>query len=357
MSKIKEQIYKDKLLLYIWSKISELWDYSKFSLIVAVIILISTLIFYSDIAYWLFGNTDESKGKLLTLLLSIVGAIVVVYGLKINSRRLKQGNEQLKQQEKNNTNTRFKDAVILLGNDNPAVVLGGIHTLNQIAFNNSEYREIVVDILCSYIREKSDELNINLKDGRPSTVIQSIIDILFNTNYVIYNHFNYNLKNTTFKFVTFKKEFRYEIIDFDVDIDQCNFEKCSFESFILRNNGCSSVKFEDCILSNFTIKYGFMEDSEFINCSSKDLDFDLGFKIQDVNIINCNFTKLNILGFNISNINFEGTSISDSKFDSAKISFCNFNDSVFVDYNEFNNLKCYDNNIDFVNSFTRNRYL
>lgn len=355
MSKIIDQIKKDKLIQYIWKKISELWGYSKFLLIVAIAILVLPILFYNDLA--IYFAKDNYKGEFFKVILTSFGGLGVLYGLYLNSERIKQGNEQLKQQEENNTNTRFKDAVILLGNDNPAVVIGGIHTLNQIAINNSEYREIVVDILCSYIREKSDELNINLKNGRPSTVIQLIIDILFNTNYDIYNHINYNLKNTTFRFVTFKNELFYEMKDFNVNIDQCNFENCSFESFILRNNYCSSVKFEDCILYNFTIKDGFMEDSEFINCRSTDLDFDLGFKIQNVTIINCNFSKLNILGFNISNINFKGTSISDSKFNCAKISLCNFDETVSIDYNEFNNLKCNDNNVDFINTFTRNQYL
>lgn len=347
MSKIKDQINKDKILLYIWSKISELWDYSKFSLIVAVIILISTLIFYSDIAYWLFGNTDVSKGKLLTLLLSIVGAIFVIYGLKINSRRLKQGNEQLKQQEKNNTNTRFKDAVILLGNDNPAVVIGGIHTLNQISIDNIEYREIVFDILCSYVREKSDELNSKLKNGRPSTVVQLIIDILFKENWEIYKLYNYNFKNTTFRFVTFQGDL---IQNIKLDIDNCIFDECAFYSFKITNFVFNNVSFLRCSLHNIHLLNGNLIDSKIKYCCSFNKD-----SFVNVDIDRCNLygNEINLIVFYDSI--FKQTLITNNRINSGEIIGCRFHMFLFEN-NELSNMTFSNKDIEFMELFPNNKF-
>lgn len=348
MSKIKDQIKKDKILLYIWSKISELWDYSKFSLIVAIIILISTLIFYSDIAYWLFGNTDESKGKLLTLLLSIVGAIFVIYGLKINSRRLKQGNEQLKQQEKNNTNTRFKDAITLLGNDNPAVVIGGIHTLNQIAINNSEYREIVVDILCSYIREKSDELNSKLKNGRPSTVIQLVIDLLFKDNWRIYKSYKYNFKNTLFRFVTFQGDLICQ--DFNLDIDNCIFDECNFYSFKITNFVFINVSFRSCSLYNIYLLNGNLLDSKInYNCS-----FNYG-SLENVDIDRCKLDGNQFNSIDLYDVIFKQTTIINNTINGGKIIKWRFSVFLFED-NELSNVIFSIEDIDFKVSFPNNKF-
>lgn len=347
MSKIKDQINKDKLLLYIWSNISELWIYSKFSLIVSVIILISTLIFYSDIAYWLFGNTDESKGKLLTLLLTIIGAIFAIYGLKINSKRIKQGNEQLKQQDKNNTNTRFKDAVTLLGNDNPAVVLGGIHTLNQIAINNIEYREIVFDILCSYVREKSDGLNFKLKTGRPSTVVQLIIDILFKENWEIYKSYKYNFKNTTFRYVTFQGDL---IQNIKLDIDNCIFYECHFYSFKISNFVFKYVSFIGCSLYNIYLQNGYYIDSKIKNCRSNIKDY-----FENVEIANCKLEGNEINSLVLYNSAFKQTIITNNRINSGKIIGCRFHMFLFEN-NELSNMTFSNKDIDFMESFPNNKF-
>jgi hypothetical protein len=53
----------------------------------------------------------------------------------------------------------FKNAIEHLGNKEPAIILGGIYALHQIAKDNEEYSNQVFEILCSYIREETGKLD------------------------------------------------------------------------------------------------------------------------------------------------------------------------------------------------------
>jgi uncharacterized protein YjbI with pentapeptide repeats len=75
-----------------------------------------------------------------------------------------------------------------LGSDNDVISLGGIHSLHRIAKEHPDYRPTVFDILCSYIREKTK--NIEVKEQytdeeiknhaiKPTICIQTTIDLLF----------------------------------------------------------------------------------------------------------------------------------------------------------------------------------
>lgn len=323
MSKIIDQIKKDKILLYIWSKISELWDYSKFLLIVAVIILMSTLIFYNDIAYWLFGNTDESKGKLLTLLLSIVGAIVVVYGLKINSRRLKQGNKQLEQQEENNTNTRFKDAIVLLGNDNPAVVLGGIHSLNQIAIDYPEYSEVISKILCSYIRVLCDKLEGTQSYNNYISVFQLIVDYVFTD---IYSEFVLDFSDVYFENIKFKNQILPNII-----IDGCRFYNCQFMKLNLSDNLYQNISFSKCKFNYVQFLQTKMRNVSFSHCLFSKEFIDIYSLYEKVSFMQCHFKNIDIsfghfFELVISKSTFDGGKFVNNTFDYG----CTIEDNHFV---------------------------
>lgn len=290
MSKFKEQIFKDKLILYIWTNISELWVYSKLSLCLSAITLIIILIFYNNIACWLFGNADESRGKLLTLLLSVVGAVFAIYTIKNSSKRIKQGNEQLLQQEKNNTNTRFKDAIILLGNDNPAVVLGGIHTLNQIAIDNLEYRKVIADILCNYAINVSNLYernypNINLKytESDCISIVQLIVDLIFAGSY---------------------------------DSDRLDFSNARFDNIKFKNNLLSNILIDGC---------------RFNNCQILDLNL-INAKYQNITFKNCKFDEIQLHQTRLFNVTFDNCKILKG----LKIATSSFNQTIF-DNSQFNN--------------------
>lgn len=342
MNWIKELINNDKFIIFIGKKIIELWDYSKLLFIIIFLILISSVLFYSLFATLLFGNIEDSNGKLLTLILSIIGAIFVIYGLRINSRRLKQGNEQLLQQEKNNTNTRFKDAVTLLGSDNPAVVLGGIHTLNQIAIDNIEYREIVADILCSNIREKSVDLVNKSSNSGYSSIMQLIINYLFTESYYgIELNLSYaKFENMIFNDLTYSK----------FTINHCIFKNCRFNILHLTNDQYGNIQFYNCKIQSIQFTKTNIYNFKFIEC-----DFHKEFSIINTNFIDLLIDHCPLRNINITNADFDGLIISDSKFFNGNITDTEFDGVSQIDKCTFFKIKL--KNSDLVESFTNNRYI
>jgi len=176
-----------------------------------IIVIIGLIIcFFSDMAKYLFSETQKYNGELFKVIVTILGGLVVVWGLYLNYRRTKtlevQTNNQADQikafvkqneiTEKGKVDERFKNAIEHLGSEKDAIVLGGIYALHRIAQEDKTYRQTVFDILCSYIREKTS----TLKDWsdysvdervtiKPTIVIQTIIDVLF--KYKNIQEFNY----------------------------------------------------------------------------------------------------------------------------------------------------------------------
>ena len=111
----------------------------------------------------------------LTKLGFIFGIISIIF-IIINLRAIINQNKTAIRSERNE---RFKNAIDQLGNDNNAVVLGGIYTLHRVAKEDKSYRENVFNILCSFVRDVTitDEYKERYKE-KPSEPIQTILNIL-----------------------------------------------------------------------------------------------------------------------------------------------------------------------------------
>ena len=93
-------------------------------------------------------SSPYGYGELFRIYLTIVAGIIAIIALGYNHRRVTA-------MEKGNVDTRFSNAVGHLGNDKSSVILGGTHALHEIAVENKNYRKIVHNLFCSYIRENS----------------------------------------------------------------------------------------------------------------------------------------------------------------------------------------------------------
>ena len=112
--------------------------------------------------------------------------------VEIANENIKIGNKNIEIQINNAIEERFKNAISLIGSNNAATRLGAIYALDHIAkdtYNKEKsYTKTIFQILCSYIREttNNDEYKIKFKD-KPSVEIQTIIDLLFKSHL---NNFN-----------------------------------------------------------------------------------------------------------------------------------------------------------------------
>ena len=112
--------------------------------------------------------------------------------IEIANENVKIANKNVEIQLNNAIEERFKNAISLIGSNNAATRLGAIYALDHIAkdtYNKEKsYTKTIFQILCSYIREttNNDEYKIKFKD-KPSVEIQTIIDLLFKSHL---NNFN-----------------------------------------------------------------------------------------------------------------------------------------------------------------------
>jgi len=92
--------------------------------------------------------STENIGTLVGVVLTLVTIWIVIIQLWLQSRNARK---QISAEQ-------FKNAINHLGSENVAVVLGGVHSLYDLAMNfKQEYSQQVFEILCSYIRTKTVE--------------------------------------------------------------------------------------------------------------------------------------------------------------------------------------------------------
>ena len=133
---------------YFWFKIG------LYAILVCIVILI--VVFYNDLA--INFTKDNYNGEFFKVILTSFGGLGVIYGLYLNSKRIQEQTRQNNISEKVNIDRRFGEAVGYLNSENTGIVLGGIHVLYQIANEDIRYKDIVSNIFCNYIENKSKEL-------------------------------------------------------------------------------------------------------------------------------------------------------------------------------------------------------
>ncbi|HKN53554.1 MAG TPA: pentapeptide repeat-containing protein [Amycolatopsis sp.] len=115
---------------------------------------------------WLLTDPLTSRSDALKTGGLAGSAVVALYALWLNDRRRKveerrqeverQRHElELQRSDADRTRVadeRFAKAVELLGNDADQVRVGALHALAGLARNREEYRQTVLDVLCSYLR-------------------------------------------------------------------------------------------------------------------------------------------------------------------------------------------------------------
>jgi hypothetical protein len=72
-------------------------------------------------------------------------------------KRLKNQERQIDLQINQRVDGRFNSAIGLLGSSETSARTGAIYTLHELALEEEEYRQQIVQILCSHVRSKTSE--------------------------------------------------------------------------------------------------------------------------------------------------------------------------------------------------------
>ena len=120
-------------------------------------------------------------------LMAMAGGFLAVAVLLQSMKRANAAEKAVGQTEKALDQTKesivqktFSDAINHLGHESESVILGGIHSLLDLAKKNSDYRPRVFNILCTHIKTTTATEEYQKKHKKqPSTTIQTLLRLLF----------------------------------------------------------------------------------------------------------------------------------------------------------------------------------
>lgn len=269
--------------------------YVKWSLLPLSIVSILALVLSFDfISYFFFEGTQSPRGELLKVVLTFVAGII---GILV----WHNGVKRVRIMEESNLETRFNNAVGYLGSEDPALVLGGIHAMYQIAVKHKNYTKAVHNLFCGYLREKSAKLyeGIGENSGRCPAIIQNLIDYLFKqSDYNIFKDLESDLSFSTLRNVNFS----------NVNLINCWFDRATL----------TNCRFVDTILTDCK----FYNTTKLTNCEFYD-----GTVLSEcmfwrgVMLTNCKFLrKIKLMNCKF----YDGAILLECNFNRATLRECEF---------------------------------
>ncbi|MGV9293649.1 pentapeptide repeat-containing protein [Amycolatopsis sp. NPDC003676] len=121
--------------------------------------LIASVALLCGVGGWLLTDPATSRSEALKTAGLAGGAVAALYALWLNDRRrrVEEARQVIEQQRhdvdrERISDERFAKSVELLGHEADQVRVGALHALAGLARTRPEYRQTVLDVLCSYLR-------------------------------------------------------------------------------------------------------------------------------------------------------------------------------------------------------------
>ena len=159
----------------------------------------------------LVDNNDAKKDEILSFIGIAMGGILIALQALASYRRAKAMEDAASAQagaskahaqanqytERGQRQERLKNAIEHLGHSSVSVRLGGAYELFHLAEDNRELNQTVMDILCAHIRGTTKKEKYRGKyKGIPSEEIQSLLTLLFVSNYRVFTGCYINLQGS-----------------------------------------------------------------------------------------------------------------------------------------------------------------
>ena len=307
--------------------------------VLAILLIVLICLYFEELSQHI--TKDNEKGELFKVILTFIAGIIAILvwhsgykRVKVMEKQTEKTAEQIQVMYKGNVDTRFNNAVGHLGNDNLAVVLGGIHALHQIAVEHENYTQVVHNLFCSYLRENAEMLYEKEKTpDKCPIIIQLLIDYLFKP---------YNNKDSVYK--DYYADLSY------IELSNCNFNEgtlnnCKFEYRTLNNckffggtlNNCS---FKFGALTNCDFTYGTLNYCNFNNETLTNCDFSGGTltacDFLGETLTNCDFSygTLRVCCFangTLTNCDFSGGTLTGCDFSDKTLTECDFSGGTLTE--------------------------
>lgn len=356
-------------------------------------LLLIAVIFSSELSDLLFSDKFKHRGEYFTkVILPLAAAVITIVGVILTIKRtnaliqqskamecstieLKRQNNKLQIRfEQEHVENRFNVAIEHLGHDSFSIALSGVYELHQVAIENEKYRNLIFNILCSYVKQNTKHAlregendnwtklsAIDKKKVRPELIIQTIFDLIFqNNNKNIYTNYQADLSHTNLRGINLtgmsfnRTKFDNSFIDgssmFTDENHNTTFTECSFHKVHITGINASKSTFINCDFS-----YSLMCWNNFYGCTFEQCNFsgaDMTCAIlSQATIISSNFYKACLEGVEMYQPNFKVTS-NVTQFKETSLAFA----SLFDGSNLYNNDKIYICNSNITGVQTNNTY-
>jgi len=222
-------------------------DVIRFVTIVGIFFAAATVLhfFKPEILQNIFG-TDKSLSDIYTWLGAASGAFIVLWQLSVQIYRNGLQQEYNSVIAKGNLDNRFKDASLLLGNENTSACLAGIYALNQIAVDahadgRDGYVGVIKKILCAILREGEFQ-------NRPF-IVQTILDVLFKGQSAeLFSLFPTPLSGSVLKEMNFENANLQKADLSNACLEGSNFKNAILAEAYLRNADLTEASFDSANL-------------------------------------------------------------------------------------------------------------
>ena len=254
------------------------------------------------------------------------------------NENVKIANKNVEIQLNNAIEERFNNAITLIGNDNAATRLGAIYALDHIAkdtYNKEKsYTKTIFQILCSYIRETTNNDNYKNKNDnyknkfehKPSVEIQTIIDLLFRSHLNNFNGYIELQADLSYSYLCGADFNKAHCKGANFSFSHCEgsfFESANCEGSFFWNTHCEGANFCRSHCEGADFSYSHCAGATFFNVCFKDANFVCadcsGTSFGDADCAGVNFLNSNCAGAYFTN-----AECKDANFTNAKCEGANF---------------------------------
>ena len=248
-------------------------------------------------------------------------AIFAFWQLYLANQGIRQIDKTIEISLNNSIDQRFKDAIELLGSEKAPTRLGAIYALHHLATETFEkeksYTKDVFEILCSYIRDKTNEVEyikkyVDTKNeiGKPSIEIQTIVDLLFRikTERIPYKLFKADLNNAQLAGVNLP----------NANLESANLESANLESAYLVYANLDSANLWDANLKSAKLVKANLKSAYLHKANLKSADLDSA-NLSNAILSKAILERLSLGKAILSNADFSNANLKKTIFKYAKI--------------------------------------
>lgn len=304
--------------------------YIRYVLLIVAIVAVIAIVW--NIPQWLASPSETwTPQELSTHLFEIrrsliftISAVAALFGLYLIYRRMVAIEKNIQITNEVRIADRFSRAVEQLGTYKLEIQLGGIFTLEKIAFESSKDHWIIMEILTAYIRENSpfskktqssnDIQNRNIGNGRDSfkqkrlaTNIQAILSVIGRRKWLneeVEQNYFLNLRKTYLKYADLRGAWLIGV----------NFRGANLARANLVGANMAGAFLVEANLKNANLINANLEGADLRKANLE------GAKLSGVNFQGASFTGVNLKGADISEsflreVNFSNGALNKIKYD------------------------------------------